>query len=130
MDRRHRGGADGGRRQRDPLVDTLAIIAAWIVGTAGLLAALVYLWSRAVHVWRFGRRVADRIDELHELAQRTEALAQRELTANGGSSMKDKLDEQCASIRALHTVLAGHMEDDVLIMGHILKEIEEIRMRP
>lgn len=111
-------------------MDTLAVIAAWIVGTAGLLAALVYLWSRAVHVWRFGRRVADRIDELHELVLRVDKLAERELTANGGSSMKDKLDEQCGNIVALRGEFAGHVEDDVLIQGRILERLDEIVSQP
>ena len=111
-------------------MDTLPIIAAWIVGTAGLLAALVYLWSRAVHVWHFGRRVADRIDEVLELATTTKLLAQRELTSNGGASMKDKLDEQCANIRSLRGEVVSHIEDDVLIQGRILERLDKIGSQP
>ena len=102
------------------------MLAGWIVGAPGLIATLVYLWSRAVRVWRFGRRVADRIDEMLDLVQRVDALAARELTANGGRSMKDKLDEQCANIGALRGEFAVHVDDDVLIQGRILERLDEM----
>lgn len=81
---------------------------AWLVGTAGGLSAFAV-------IVRFVLRAGRVIDALH-------VIIEREMTPNGGSSMKDKLDEQCAAGRRRDALLQHHIENNDAVQAEILME--------
>ena len=86
---------------------------AWLAGTAGGLSALAVIvrW-----VLRAGR-------VLEALA----VIVEREMTANGGSSMKDKLDEQCAAGRKRDALLQFQIESDAAAQEATFAELAATR---
>ena len=90
---------------------------AWLVGTA---AALTAMWRRARKGWRWAMTILRNIEALH-------VIVEREMTPNGGSSMKDKLDEQCAAGRRRDALLQHHIESDDAVQGVTLTELARIR---
>ena len=86
---------------------------AWLVGAAGGLSAVAV-------IVRWALRAGRAIDALH-------VIIEREMTPNGGGSMKDKLDEQCASGRRRDALLQHHIESDDAVQGVMLTELARIR---
>ena len=100
---------------------------AWLVGTAAALTALAVIgrvvrrmWRRARKGWRWAMTILRNIEALH-------VIVEREMTPNGGSSMKDKLDEQCAAGRRRDALLQHHIESDDAVQGVTLTELARVR---
>ena len=102
---------------------------AWLVGTAAAATALgviIRYVRRAVH-WAI--MVAQRIDTILVLSDHSTAILNRELTVNGGSSMRDKVDQQCAAIRALQADRRRDTAAGDTIHTTLLMELAELRTK-
>ena len=106
---------------------SLIALLAWLAGTAGALTALATIRLYVRRLFRWSRATSRRIERLVELSNGNAQLLNRELTANGGGSMKDKLDEQCTVTRALLASFREHIDNDDAIQGVLLSEQAAIR---
>ena len=70
---------------------------AWLSGTAVGMAAVAAIWHYTRRAIRGVLRTAQYVDVLH-------TLGVQELSSNGGTSMKDKLDRQGTAIQRLTPV--------------------------
>ena len=97
-----------------PEANAVALLA-WLMGAAGGLGALAVIgrYVRRVALW--ARRTAIAIDTLH-------TIVERELTTNGGTSMKDRLDEQCVTMRR-------HLEQDDAVQAATLARVEAMEQK-
>ena len=104
-----------------PAADFAAALA-WLVGTAAALTALAVIgrvvrrmWRRARKGWRWSMITLRNIEALH-------VIIEREMTANGGSSMKDKIDEQCAAGHRRDAQFQQYAENNDAVQAEILME--------
>ena len=110
-----------------PPNDSLVALLAWLAGTAGALTTLAAIGHYVRQLCWWGRATSRRIERLVELSDGNSQLLNRELTPNGGGSMKDKLDEQCTVTRALLASSREHIDNDDAIQGVLLSEQAAIR---
>ena len=92
---------------------------AWLVGTAAALTALAVIGRFVVRsvrrMWRWTVTAGRYVEMMH-------TIVERELTPNGGSSMKDKIDEQCAARRRRDAQFQQYVENNDAVQAEILME--------
>ena len=97
---------------------------AWLVGTAAALTALAvigrFLVRSVRRMWRWTVTAGRYVEMMH-------TIVERELTPNGGTSMRDKLNDQCDAMRELLALLQHHIETDDAIQHVLLTDLGALR---
>ena len=104
---------------------------AWLVGTAAALTALAVIGRFVGHfvrrmvrsvrrMWRWTVTAGHYVEMMH-------TIIERELTPNAGGSMRDKLDEQCKTIREQRDLLAQHIAATTAVQGVLLENDAAMR---